>query len=450
MQASVNSPSNSRDSFQSKLGFVLAAAGSAIGLGNIWGFPTQAANNGGGAFLFVYLLVTLLLALPALYAEVYIGNQAQKNPVSALKEACSERFANAGKRAGIIGLIGAMMMLSFYTIVAGWMLAHALGALCELFGLVSLSQWLATSSTLRNVIFTPVFILLGAIIVHKGVHAGIEKWSTRLMPLLLAMLIGLIIYILQQDGAMEGLALYLIPDFNQITNPKLIISAMGQAFFSLSIGVGGMMVYGSYIKKGQGIGKLVVSIAALDTLIAFLAGLLIIPALFVAQHAGQEVFVDGHLIGEGQLIFQILPALFASMGSAGLVVSFAFFMLLSIAALTSTISSTEVPVAYLVEDKALSRHKATWLVSFVVLLASMTLVAFFDVLFGLVIQLLTTILQPLMSLFYFIVVGWIWKRGNQLNDISKLKANTKLRLFAFYMRYICPILLLVVFVNVAF
>jgi NSS family neurotransmitter:Na+ symporter len=270
------------------------------------------------------------------------------------------------------------------------------------------------------------------------------------MPLLLAMLIGLIIYILQQDGAMEGLALYLIHDFNQITNPKLIISAMGQAFFSLSIGVGGMMVYGSYIKKGQGIGKLVVSIAALDTLIAFLAGLLIITALFVAQHAGQQVFVDGHLIGEGQLIFQILPALFASMGSAGLVVSFAFFMLLSIAALTSTISSTEVPVAYLVEDKALSRHKATWLVSFVVLLASMTLVAFFDVLFGLVIQLLTTILQPLMSLFYFIVVGWIWKRGNQLNDISKLKANTKLRLFAFYMRYICPILLLVVFVNVAF
>ncbi|MGB0938244.1 MAG: sodium-dependent transporter [Colwellia sp.] len=450
MQASQTSSVNSRDSFQSKLGFVLAAAGSAIGLGNIWGFPTQAANNGGGAFLFVYLLVTLLLALPALYAEVYIGNQAQKNPVSALKEACSDKFPMLGKRAGIIGLIGAMMMLSFYTIVAGWMLAHAASALFEFIGLLDISTWLSTSSTLRNALFTPVFILLGAIIVHQGVHSGIEKWSSRLMPMLLAMLIGLIIYILQQDGAMEGLALYLIPDFSQITNPKLIISAMGQAFFSLSIGVGGMMVYGSYIKKDHDIGKLVVSIAALDTLIAFLAGLLIIPALFVAQHAGQEVFAGGHLIGEGQLIFQILPSLFASMGDTGLIVSFAFFMLLSIAALTSTISSTEVPVSYLVEEKSFARNKATWLVSLVVLIASMTLVAFFDVLFGLVIQLLTTILQPLMSLFYFIVVGWIWKRGNKLNDLSKLEEKPLLRLFAFYLRFICPVLLLVVFFNVAF
>jgi len=445
-----SSSPHSRDSFHSRIGFVLAAAGSAIGLGNIWGFPTQAANNGGGAFLFVYLIVTLLLALPALYAEVYIGNQAQKNPVSALAQACGERFKNTGRNAGIIGLCGAMMMLSFYTIVAGWMLAHALAALFELLGYIDISTWLSTSSTLRNILFTPIFIILGAGIIHQGVHAGIERWSSRLMPALLLMLIGLIIYILQQEGAQEGVALYLIPDFSQITSPKLIISAMGQAFFSLSIGVGGMMVYGSYMKKGQDIGKLVVSIAALDTFIAFLAGLLIIPALFVAQHAGQEVFTQGHLIGEGQLIFQILPLLFASMGSAGLIVSFSFFTLLSIAALTSTISSTEVPVAYLVEDKNITRKHATWLVSAVVLVASMTLVAFFDVLFGLVIQVLTTILQPLMSLFYFIVVGWLWQRGNKLTDIATLQNNKKLKLFGFYLRYICPILLIIVFINVAF
>ena len=439
-----------RDSFHSRIGFVLAAAGSAIGLGNIWGFPTQAANNGGGAFLFVYLLVTVLLALPALYAEIYIGNQAQKNPVSALAQACGKRFKNIGQNAGIIGLIGAMMMLSFYTIVAGWMLAHALSALFELLGFTDFSSWLSTSSTLRNIIFTPIFIVLGAGIIHQGVHAGIERWSGRLMPILLIMLIGLIIYILQQEGASEGVALYLIPDFVQVTNPKLIISAMGQAFFSLSIGVGGMMVYGSYMKKGQDIGKLVISIAALDTFIAFLAGLLIIPALFVAQHAGQEVFTDGHLIGEGQLIFKILPSLFASMGSMGLIVSFSFFTLLSIAALTSTISSTEVPVSYLVEDKNISRRRATWLVSGVVLVASMTLVAFFETLFGLVVQALTTILQPLMSLFYFIVVGWVWQRGNKLTDIALLENNTKLKLFGFYLRYVCPILLLIVFINVAF
>jgi len=438
-----------RDSFHSRIGFVLAAAGSAIGLGNIWGFPTQAANNGGGAFLFVYLLVTVLLALPALYAEIYIGNQAQKNPVSALGDACKGFSESIGRKGGIIGLCGAIMMLSFYTIVAGWMLAHALSAFTNIIGLNDISQWLANSSTTRNLVFTPIFILLGAAIIHQGVNAGIEKWSSRLMPILLIMLIGLIIYILQQPGADQGLETYLIPDFTQVTNPKLVISAMGQAFFSLSIGVGGMMVYGSYMEKNKDMGKLVLSITALDTGIAFLAGLLIIPALFVAQHAGQEVFQNNQLIGEGQLIFHILPELFASMGSIGLIVSIGFFLLLSIAALTSTISSTEVPVSYLVEDKAISRRKATWLVSATVLFFSLLLIAFFDVLFGAFIRILTTIMQPLSCLFYFIVVGWLWNRGNKLRDKSLQQGRKWLPIWGNYLRYVCPVLLTVVFVNVA-
>lgn len=441
--------SNVRDSFHSRIGFVLAAAGSAIGLGNIWGFPTQAANNGGGAFLFVYLIVTVLLALPALYAEVYIGNQAQKNPVSALKDACHDTAPSLGKYAGLIGLCGAIMMLSFYTIVAGWMLAHALSPLFELLGQHELSQWLATSSTQRNLMFTPIFIFLGAGIIHQGVNAGIEKWSARLMPVLLIMLITLIAYILQQPGAEQGLRTYLIPDFSQVTDPKLIVSAMGQAFFSLSIGVGGMMVYGSYMKKDRDIGKLAISITALDTFIAFMAGLLIIPALYVAQEAGQQVFQGEELIGEGQLIFNILPELFNSMGNIGLLVAIGFFSLLSIAALTSTISSTEVPVAYLVEDKKFSRSKATWLVSAIVLIASMTLIAFFDSLFGLVIRVLTTILQPLSCLFYFIVVGWLWKRGNKLRDVSLQEGRKWLPIWGNYLRFVCPLLLTVVFVNVA-
>ena len=446
----VNFMSNTRDGFQSRLGFVLASAGSAIGLGNIWGFPTQAANNGGGAFLFVYLVVTLLLALPALYAEIYLGNQTQKNPVSALTYACREKMPKVGRYAGIIGLCGAIMMLSFYTIVAGWMLAHTLSPIFQFFGQTEAAQWLASSSTWRNIIFTPIFIILGAAIVHQGVHGGIEKWSSRLMPILLLMLFGLIGYILQQDGASEGLALYLIPDFSQITDPELIVSAMGQAFFSLSIGVGGMMVYGSYIEKGRDLGKLVTSIAALDTFIAFIAGLLIIPALFVAQHAGQEVFANNKLIGEGQLIFQILPTLFDSMGSIGLLIATAFFALLSIAALTSTISSTEVPVAFLIEEKKINRQKATLMVSALVLVGSMTIVAFFDVLFGAVIRVLTTIMQPLMCLFYFIVVGWLWQRGNKLTDSSVLAQNKGLALLGNYLRFVCPVLLTIVFVNVAF
>jgi NSS family neurotransmitter:Na+ symporter len=439
----------SRDSFHTRIGFVLAAAGSAVGLGNIWGFPTQAANNGGGAFLFVYLVVTLLLALPALYAEIYIGNQAQKNPVAALGEACQDVSTRLGRSAGFAGLCGAMMMLSFYTIVAGWMLAHALSALTELLGFSEISSWLGTSSTERNLLFTPIFILLGAAIIHQGVNKGIEKWSSRLMPILLIMLIGLIIYILQQPGAEKGLALYLIPDFSQVTNPKLVISAMGQAFFSLSIGVGGMMVYGSYMQKNKDIGKLVVSITALDTCIAFMAGLLIIPALFVAQEAGLEVFKNNQLIGEGQLIFYILPELFASMGNIGLLVAFGFFSLLSIAALTSTISSTEVPVSYLVEDKSFSRKQATWLVSAIVLCSSLLLIAFFDLLFGAVIRILTTIVQPLSCLFYFIVVGWLWSRGNKLRDKALQQGRKWLPHWGNYLRFVCPVLLSFVFINVA-
>ena len=438
----------SRDFFNSRIGFVLAAAGSAIGLGNIWGFPTQAANNGGGAFLFVYLVVTLLFALPALYAEIYLGNQAQKNPVRALQEACKHSVPKLGKYAGIIGLCGAIMMLSFYTIVAGWMLANALAPVAELLTLPDASQWLSTSSTARNLVFTPIFALLGGAIIHKGVNAGIEKWSSRLMPLLLIMLIGLIIYILQQPGAMEGLRVYLIPDFSQVLEPTLIVSAMGQAFFSLSVGVGGMMVYGSYMKKDHDIGKLVLSIAALDMFIAFMAGLLIIPALFVAQHAGFEVFNGDKLIGEGQLIFNILPKLFSSMGTIGLFVACGFFSLLSIAALTSTISSIEVPVAYLIEEKSKSRINATWTVSFVVLAASLIIIAFFDALFGIVIQVLTTILQPLSCLFYFIVVGWLWKRGNKLIGTNQ-QQSIWMKIWGNYLRYCCPILLSIVFINVS-
>jgi NSS family neurotransmitter:Na+ symporter len=440
----------SRDSFHSRLGFVLAAAGSAIGLGNIWGFPTQVANNGGGAFLLVYLMVTLLLALPALYAEMYLGNQMQKNPVGALAEACQDVSPGLGRFAGLFGLSGAILMTSFYTIVAGWMLAHALAPMATGLELADAAHWLSNSSVSRSVVFAPVFVILGAGVIHKGVHEGIEKWSTRLMPMLLVMLVGLIIYILGQEGADEGVALYLIPDFSRLSDPRLIISAMGQAFFSLSIGVGGMMVYGSYLKKDQNIGKLVVSITVLDTLIAFLAGLLIIPALFVAQHAGQAVFTDGKLIGEGQLIFHILPALFDSMGQSGLIVAASLFTLLSLAALTSIIPSLEVPVSYLVEDKKISRDKAIGGVAITVLCFSMTIIAFFELLFGLIVAWVSTIQLPIMGLFYFIVVGWLYKRGNRLTDKAALAQSRKLWLWGNYLRFVCPVLISLVFINLMF
>ncbi|CCQ12239.1 Sodium-dependent transporter [Pseudoalteromonas luteoviolacea B = ATCC 29581] len=434
-----------RDGFQSRLGFVLAAAGAAVGLGNIWGFPTQAANHGGGAFLLVYFIVVFLLALPALYTELYIGHQAQANPVKALSLAWSEKQPKVGATAGYIGLGGAIVMLSFYSIVAGWMLSHALEPITTFFGLEHVSRFLLADSELRNFIFTPLMVLLTASIIFKGVKSGIEKWSRRLMPMLLVLLVALIAYIATLPGALEGFSTYLRPDFSQVTDPDLIIAAMGQAFFSLSLGVGCMMIYGSYLKPNENLPKLTLSVAMLDTAVAFLAGLLIIPAIFVAQQNGVQVFQDGKLIGEGRLIFAVLPELFNTMGQIGILVSLCFFVLMSIASVTSTISSTEIPVSFLVENHGFTRKLATWLVSGTVFLASIVIILNFDWLFGLVIQVFTQYQLPLMGLFYFITVGWMWKRGNQL----ALECSGKMYYFAQYVRFVCPILMTAVFINVA-
>ncbi|QZO14290.1 sodium-dependent transporter [Pseudoalteromonas piscicida] len=436
---------HTRDGFQSRLGFVLAAAGAAVGLGNIWGFPTQAANHGGGAFLLVYFAVIFLLALPALYTELYLGHQAQANPVKALKTAWREGNPKIGAAAGYIGLAGAIVMLSFYSIVAGWMLSHALDPLAQMAELDAAHQFLSGDSMLRNFIFTPLMLILTASIILKGVKSGIEAWSRRLMPLLLVLLLCLIGYMATLEGAAEGFRTYLVPDFSKISDPDLIIAAMGQAFFSLSLGVGCMMIYGSYLKPNENLPKLTFSVAMLDTSVAFLAGLLIIPAIFVAQQNGVQVFQDGKLIGEGRLIFAILPELFANMGEMGLLVSLTFFVLMSIASVTSTISSTEIPVSFLVENHGFKRKQATWLVTLVIFLASSTIILNFDWLFELVISLFTQYQLPLMGLFYFITVGWVWKRGNQLH----LESRGAHYWFAQYVRFVCPILMTAVFINVA-
>lgn len=435
-----------RDGFQSRLGFVLAAAGAAVGLGNIWGFPTQAANHGGGAFLLVYFLVIFLLALPALYTELYLGHNAQANPVKALGNAWQDSNRKIGASAGYIGLAGAVVMLSFYSIVAGWMLSYAIEPVTTFVGLHSVSEFLHSDSQARNFVFTPLMLILTACIILKGVKSGIETWSRRLMPMLLVLLVALIAYIATLDGASEGFAAYLMPNFSQILDPNLIIAAMGQAFFSLSLGVGCMMIYGSYLQPDANLPKLTASVALLDTSVAFLAGLLIIPAIYVAQHNGVEVFSGGKLIGEGQLIFAILPELFNTMGEIGLLVGLLFFVLMSIASVTSTISSTEIPVAFLVENHNVNRTKATWLVSLVVLICASAIIVNFDWLFGLVIMVFTQYQLPLMGLFYFITVGWMFKRGNKLHQ-----ASTGAHFwFAQYIRFVCPILMTLVFANVAF
>ena len=442
-----------RGEFSSRLAFIFAASGSAVGLGNIWGFPTNAAENGGAAFVLIYLILAFLLAYPAMMAELIIGRHTRSNMVSALQSISPGQTAKTvGKLVGIGGMVTAGLILSFYSIVAGWMLAFMLEPITAVLGLTDISQWLTDFSLVRNIGFAAVFVLLTVFIISAGVEQGIEKWSSRLMPSLFLLMGGLILYVLTQEGAMEGLRHYLVPDFSQITNPKLIVSAMGQAFFSMSLGVGTMLVYGSYIRADENLPVVGALVTLTDTSVAFLAGLLVLPAIFVAQNLGVTIYAEsGALIAGPDLIFQVLPALFEGMGATGLLVGFAFFVLMSIAAVTSSISMLEVPVSYAVEAHQINRHKATWLVGLLVFGISTTICLNFESLFGFVITMTTERAQPLLSMMLCIFAGWIFYRNSILQELKSGSPDVEQGLFwkiwPVYVKFFCPALILLTFAQ---
>jgi NSS family neurotransmitter:Na+ symporter len=438
-----------RGQFSSRLGFIFAASGSAVGLGNIWGFPTNAAENGGAAFVLMYLILAFLLAYPALMAELIIGRHTRSNMVDAMQAIASGPIAKSvGKLTGILGMVTASLILCFYSIVAGWMIAFLLEPVTVAFNLPALGSWLTDFSLSRNIGFSALFVLLTVLIISSGVEQGIEKWSQRLMPALFVLFAGLIIYVLTQEGAMAGLKVYLVPDFSQMSDPKLIVSAMGQAFFSMSLGVGTMLVYGSYISGDENLPLVGALVTLTDMGVAFLAGLLVLPAMFVAQHLGVTITGEGgSLIAGPDLIFKVLPALFDGMGSTGLLVGLGFFALMSIAAVTSSISMLEVPVSYAVEAHKLDRLKATWLVGLVIFAVSAVISANFDSLFGFVITLTTERAQPLLSMVVCIFAGWVFHRNSILQEIQAGNPNVEQGLFwkiwPGYVKFLCPVLILV-------
>jgi NSS family neurotransmitter:Na+ symporter len=440
-----------RGQFNSRIGFILAAAGSAVGLGNIWGFPTQAASNGGAAFLIVYLVLAFCLAYPALMAELIIGRHAHANASKALEKIAPNRpTALLGHGVGLAGLIVASLILSFYAIVAGWMIGFGLAALLKLVGFGDAALWLESFSTARNMSLMAVFMILTISIITQGVHGGIERWSERLMPLLLVSLVGLTVYVLTLPGASEGLRVYLLPDFNKAISPDLVIKALGAAFFSLSLGVGTMLIYGSYISDEEHLPSLGGWVTLSDVSIAVLAGFLVLPAMYVAQHNGISIFTEsGTLLSEDTLIFTVLPALFDTMGSAGTIVALAFFFLMSIAALTSSISMLEVPVAYTVENTALPRPAVTWTVGAVISAVSVVIILNFDWLFGAVITITTRYSQPLLGFMFCIYAGWLWYRNDLLNELKKNNPNAAQGLFwkiwPNYVKVVCPLIILGIF-----
>lgn len=440
-----------RGEFSSRFGFLMAASGSAVGLGNIWGFPTNAASNGGAAFLFVYLVLAFALAYPALMAELIIGRHARANAVTALQSISpGEKSKLAALAVGFAGIITVSFILSFYAIVSGWMIAFFFDPVARILGMDSAAKWLTTDAVLRNSIFVVMFMTVTVFIINAGVKDGIEKWASRLMPSLIVILILLIIYVLTLPGASGGLRAYLVPDFSRIADPALLVDAMGQAFFSLSLGVGTMLIYGSYISKKENLPTIGGLVALLDIGIAVLAGLLILPAMYVALANGVEIFdAEGGLIAGPGLIVSVLPALFNTMGEAGVFVGLAFFLLMTIASLTSSISMLEVPVAYGVEHHNLERRKAAIIIGSIITLVSLTIVFNFDPMFDMVVSFTTEVSQPLLGFAFCIFAAWIWRRNDILQEIKQGAPEAERGMFwkiwPFYVKFICPVAILVVY-----
>jgi neurotransmitter:Na+ symporter, NSS family len=355
-----------RGNFSGRVGFVLTAAGSAVGLGNIWKFPYLAGQNGGAVFLFIYLGCVFLLCYPVMVGEISIGRHAGLDPYGSYKKL-------GGPRWGYLGLFGiavGVFILSFYNVVAGWAFGYFLhisfgGLLNEpdfnnFFGLfvndilnLSSAEGLANS----NFIFSAIFMAMTALIVGRGIQSGIEAANKIMMPILYLILICIIVYALTLPNAMSGVRYYLIPDLGEL-KIQTLFEGLKQAFFSLSLGMGTLLTYGSYLKKTENIPSSVAVISVADTSVAFLSGLMVFPLVHFLQYKLQvtEVATAGP-----PLIFIVLPQIFHEMGPLlGRIIGGLFFLLVCFAALTSTISLLEVPVAYLVDQKKMNRRKISW------------------------------------------------------------------------------------------
>ncbi|MCW7556231.1 sodium-dependent transporter [Endozoicomonas gorgoniicola] len=451
--ASSNDGLQPRSAFSSRLGFVMAAAGSAVGVGNIWGFPTQVAGHGGAAFILVYLLMVVVLAYPMLVAEMTIGRMAQKNPVAAMGSLSDKPFwKKTGAVVGIAGIVTLSLIISFYAIISGWLLAFMLEPLAKLAGMTGLASWLTSFSTSLNLIAMGAFMAVTIHVVRAGVSNGIERWSKKLMPMMFILLIGLAAYIMTLEGAEQGLLMYLKPDFSHILEPSLLVNAMGQAFFSLSLGVCAIMVYGSYLSEKESLPKTAAMVTALDTSVALLAGLLVIPAMTVAQANGVTIYApDGTLLESDTLVFTVLPALFNSMGAAGSLVAIAFFALMSIAALTSSISMLEAPVNTVCEQLNSCRSRMSIVIGGAVSVVSAIIILNFEALFGLVVTLTTVYGQPLLALLFGLMLTWVLRRDRLLNELKKGSPDMEQSLFwkiwPWYVKFVCPVLMLFVLLK---
>lgn len=436
--------------FSSYIGFVLAAAGSAVGLGNLWRFPYLAAKYGGGIFLLVYLILAVTFGFSLMITEIAIGRKTRKSPLNAYGE-LHPKFRFLGAAASAVPII----IFPYYCVIGGWVIkylsiyitgkAHA-AADDACFGSF-------IGSTGKPILCLFVFLFLTAAVVMFGVEKGIERVSKVMMPLLVVLAIGISIYILTLNGAMEGLVYYVKPDFSQFSI-KTIIAAMGQLFYSMSLTMGIMITYGSYMRKEDNLETSVRHIEIFDTAIAFLAGMMIIPAVFVFSGGSSETLKQGPT-----LMFVILPKVFYSMPGSNLF-GFIFFVLVLFAALTSAIALMETIVSILMEKFQLSRKAAcitVFIGSFLLALPSTLgygvlshvtlfgyqILDFFDFISN-------NIAMPIVALLTAVLIGYAVRPETVIDEVEKSGAFRSKKLYVFMIKFVVPVCMIVILLSSLF
>lgn len=442
-----------REGFGSRLGALLALAGSAVGLGNLWRFPYMVGENGGAAFIIVYIFFVVFLCLPIFISEFIIGRRTQKNAYASFRDLSDGTW---WKCVGLLTVVLPLIVTSYYSVIGGWSLEYMWKAITFSFtsgesqSAISLMFGEFVSSTWAPLFCQTIFIGLTAIIVATGVKDGIEKFGKVMMPLLFTIVIGIAIYSITLPGSKEGLEYLFKPDFSKIDGEALA-SALGQAFFSLSVGFGTILTYASYVSKKENIMFQSTATAISDTFFAMIAGIAIMPAVFAFGINPQS--------GPG-LVFETLPFVFSQMPGGGLV-AILFFVALLVAALTSSISMFEVGAAFVIEEKGLSRAKASCLIFFLcwfmgifcslsfgplaeVQIFGRNIFDFFD-------KMSSNILMTLGSLFTVIFVGWKMKKTEIYEEFTNggsIKANVKIfGLLYFLIRYISPLVIAAIFLT---
>lgn len=435
-----------RGTFSGEMGFVLAAAGSAVGLGNLWRFPYLAAQYGGGIFILVYIILALTFGFALMTTEIALGRKTGKSPVVAYKM-INKRFGFLGYLASFVPVI----ILPYYCVIGGWLLRYVFvyvqGLTTEAAADTFFGEFI--SDTFSPLFFFLIFLILTALVVIGGVEKGIEKFSKVLMPVLFLMIIGISVYILFIPGTLEGLKYYLIPNFRKFSF-KTVCAAMGQMFFSLSIAMGIMITYGSYIRKEVDLNKAVNQIEIFDTIVAILAGLLVIPIIYA--YSGEEALSAS---GPG-LMFVSLPKVFAQM-AGGRIMGLVFFVLVLFTAVTSSVSVMEAIVSCMIDRFKIARGRACALAILIAIvlgipsslgngawsqikILGMDFLSFFD-------YLSNSVMMPVVALGTSILIGWVVGCKTVEDEVTRNgETFHRKKIYEIMMRYVAPVLLVIILV----